>query len=239
MAVLDDNVQKKISLLQEKINLHRTYAHKQGRFSLFDAKFARDTFNNNKSYEHLKSLYEIIEDWDVACNLPYDVGYSLDRLATDYTVMIHRTNLGLNKNKPGLEYNKKLLSIMNNGLMNFGHANAISGGTSPYMTPLTLTMTPLKGITGYINLISSYKANDTIVIATFPKELVSEDGNLTSEFNYSYIYDLSDKIPIVKKEFLTGVILKKNNGFDEFYSRDKVINTIGNNLGSGNFDKNY
>lgn len=228
MDILDNNVQKKILLLQEKINLHRTNAHKQGRFSLFDAKFARDIFDNNKNYEYLWSLYEIIEDWDVSCNLPYDVGYSLDRLANDYTVMIHRTNLGLNKNKPGLEYNKKLLNIMEKGLMNFGHANAVSAGTSSYIIPLTLTMTSLKGLTGYINLISSYKSNDAIIIATFPKELVNDNGYLATRAKYSDIYDLNaEKIPIVKKEFLTGIILKKTNKLDEFYSRWKVIDTIG------------
>ena len=115
---------------------------------------------------------------------------------------------------------------MNEGLKNYGHANAIGGGAFSRDIPsLTLTMTPLKGLTGYINLISSYKSNDAIIFAFFPKQLVKEDGEIVEQSKYSEVYDLSQYPPKIKTEHMMGVILKKDNGFDEFYTRDEVINS--------------
>ena len=74
---------RKISLLKQKIEAHKFDAHNHGRFSLFDAKFVVNSFNKNLNYESAKSYYEIIEDWDEKCNLLYEVGISLDKLATD------------------------------------------------------------------------------------------------------------------------------------------------------------
>ena len=215
---------RKISLLKEKIEAHKFDAHNHGRFSLFDAKFAVDSFNKNLNYESAKSYYEIIEDWDEKCNLPYEVGVSLDKLATDNTVMIHRTHLGLDTSTEGLIYNDVLFDIMNDGLKNQGHANAVGGSAFSDLPPsLTLTMTPLKGLSGYVNLLASYKSNDVIIVAAFPKELVDDEGEVTDQSRYCDIYDLSEFPPRVKKKYMVGAILKKDNGLDEFYLRDEVI----------------
>lgn len=53
----------KIRLLQEKVKLRRNEAHKEGRFSLFDAKFATDAFSKGTKYEYLSMNYEMISGW--------------------------------------------------------------------------------------------------------------------------------------------------------------------------------
>ena len=220
---------KKIFLLKRKIDICRLKAHNNGRFSLFDAKFAIDFFSKNLNYGKLKSYYDFILDWDEMCNLPYEVGIMLDKLTANNTVMIHRTNLNLDVNSEGLTINDALYNIMYDGLKNYGHLNA-GGGVSFNSKPpsLTLTMTPLVGLTGYINLVSSYKSNDVIVVVTFPKDKVNSDGEIVDDSKIADVYDLSETYPRVKREFMVGVILKKNNKLDEFYTRDEIINAKDN-----------
>ena len=48
------------------------------------------------------------------------------------------------------------------------------------------------------------------------------------------IYDLSRDNPQIKSEYMVGAILKKNNGFDEFYTKDEIINPrINQNISDG------
>ena len=91
-------------------------------------------------------------------------------------------------------------------------------------------MTPLVGLTGYINLVAPYKENDTVIFAVFPKDLVDEDGQLVNGHQYSDIYDLSEKHPRIKSEFMLGALLKKDNSLDEFYTKDEIINSIKNSM---------
>ena len=216
----------KIMLLKEKVKIRRNAAHKKGRFSLFDAKFATDIFSKGTKYEYLNLSYDMISGWDEICNLPYDVGVSLDRLANDSTVMVHRTRLDLDRDSQGLTCNEVLHSIMDEGLKNYGHMNAVGGGAFSSEPPsLTLTMTPLTGISGYINLLGSYHDNDTTIIAAVPKELVDSKGYVNKNVPWDKVYDLSEYPPKVKREFMVGAILKKNNGLDEFYTRDEIVAT--------------
>lgn len=229
---------RKIALLKKKVELKKETAMKNGKFSLFHTKFSNDIFNNPKSYEGLKSTYEILESWEDICNLPYNVGVSLDAFVNDpnLVVMIHRANLSLDKNISGLPNSETLQDIMENGLINYGHLNAYGGSALIGVPDLALTMTSMKGLSGYINLVSSYKDNDTIIISAFPKAkydengklisgLVDEDGHIVDKSKASEIYDLSKTNPQIKKEYMMGAIIKKNNGFDEFYTRDEIINS--------------
>ena len=213
---------RKKDLLLKKIGLQREEAHKNGRFSMFDI----GIINENMNYDSLRNMYTILNSWESSCNIPYSVGESLITLMKDNTVMIHRTNLGLDINQEGLDFNDDLIDIMSNGLKNQGHINAAGGGafTKGY-PPLTLTMTSLEGLSGFINLVSSYKENDTIIITAFPKDLVNKEGNLVQGHNYSEIYELDDNIPRVKNQYMVGAILKKKNRLDEFYTRDEIIKT--------------
>lgn len=220
---------QKIALLKKKIEIHTTHAHKQGKFSLFDTSFANEFFSKDLTYEQLKSYYDIVTEWEQKCNLPYEVGISIDKIAKDNTVMVHRANLELSKDSDGLPYNESLFNIMNEGLKNYGHLNATGGGATSYIPPsLTLTMTPLKGLAGYINLIASYKSNDAIILAAFPKDLVNSEGEIVDNSRCGEVYDLSDFPPKVQQQFMVGAILKKSNGLDQFYTRDEIINSMDN-----------
>ena len=208
----------------KKIELIREKAHINGKFSMFDTNYAKEVINEDISYNSLKTIFDNLNSWEDDCNIPYEVGESLNTFAKDNTVMIHRTNLGLNTNQKGLEYNESLVSIMRDGLKNYGHLNAGGGGAiingAP---PLTLTMTPLEGLSGFINLLGPYKSNDTIIITAFPKELVDKDGNLVKGHDYSEIYDFDENIPKVKNQYIVGAIIKKENSLDEFYTRDYIL----------------
>ncbi len=222
---------RKVRLLKQKIELCKKNMHNKGKFSLFNTKFAKEYLSKDLDYEALKWIYDVITGWEEYNNIPYNVGESLDKLTEENIVMIHRTKLDLDKNKEGLEYNSKLLNIMSDGLINYGHANAVGGGAYSNEPPsLTLTMTPLEGLTGYINLVSSYKENDIVIFAAFPKELLDKDGQIIDMSRYSDIYDLSEYPPKIKKEYMLGALLKKDNGLDEFYTRDEIINTKENSM---------
>ena len=54
----------KIRLLKEKVKAYRRAAHEQGKFSLFDAKFATDMFSKGTNYDYLNWNYEVILDYD-------------------------------------------------------------------------------------------------------------------------------------------------------------------------------
>ena len=224
----------KVKLLKEKVEAHRLAAHREGRFSLFDARFSIEDFSKTSNYDYLKWLYETLLEWEKKCNLPYDVGMFLDKIASDNTVMIHRTRLGLDADSEGLNCTEELYSIMNEGLKNYGHANAVGGGAFSDLPPgLTLTMTPLKGMAGYINLLASYHSNDTVVVSVFPKGLLFDDGEIIDNSFYDKIYDLSVFPPKVKREFMAGAILKKKNGLDEFYTRDEIVESFNATKKSG------
>lgn len=231
MKIFED---RKITLLREKVEAHKRDAHINGKFSLFDAKFSKDAFSGNNSYDYLNWHYDLLLDWDEKCNLPYEIGVSLDKLAEDNTVMIHRTRLDLDSDSSGLDCNDSLYSIMNDGLKNYGHANAVGGGAYSDLPPsLTLTMTPLTGTAGYINLLASYHSNDAVIISAFPKDLVDSTGEIINNPTYDQVYDLSEYPPRVRKGFMVGAILKKNNGLDEFYTRDEIIDSYNNSKKSG------
>ena len=146
----------------------------------------------------------------------------LDNLSESNQVFIHRTNLGLDKEIDGIPESDDLYSIMHDGLKNYGHINAVGGGAVSKNPPsLCLTMSHFKGFSGYINLLSKYMDNDTIIISSFPNDIIDNDG--CARRDYSDIYDLSNDIPSVKPEYMLGALLKKNDGFWHYYSKDEII----------------
>ena len=229
----------KIKLLRKKIEAKKKAAEMNGKFSLFHAKTVIDTFNVTASYSAMKSIYDIIDSWEGYCNIPYNIGVSLDKLVSNpnIVVCIHRTNLNLDRSASGIDPKEDLISIMESGLINYGHINAAGGpGFIKTLPDLSLTMTSLDGIGGYINLVAPYKNNDVIILAAFPKAkfdskgklisgLVKSDGHIVGFSKASKIYDLSKNGPKVKSNFIIGAILKKDNGLDEFYTRDEIINS--------------
>ena len=214
---------RKIRLCKEKIDAIEKDAKNNNRFSLFMAKFSKDLLKGVNDYDLFSDYYNCILGHDEDCKLFYKEGLMLDNLSETNQVFIHRTNLYLDESVEGVPINDDLYSIMHDGLKNYGHMNAAGGSAfSKEPQSLCLTMSHFKGLAGYINLLSQYKYNDTIIISSFPKDIIDNDGCAIND--YSDIYDLSGSVPSVKPEFMLGALLKKDDGFWHYYSKEEIIN---------------
>lgn len=224
-----DNI--KINLLKKKIETEKEISKKNNRFSLFHTKIFNDYINSSNNYEALESIYNVGNSWKG--NLSYNFGISLEDFVNrdDLSVCVHRTYLGLDSESSGLPQSSVLNSIMSDGLINNGHANAFGGSAFLEGYPsLSLTTTPIDGVGGYVNFIAPYKDNDATIIMAFPTEYVSKDGNIIKG-NEDKIYDISNDLYYIKPEYIIGALLKKENGFDEFHLRDEILNsTINKNI---------
>ena len=212
--------ERKINKIKEEIETWKNNLHNQGKFSLFDAKFAQDRLESFNDLENYKYFSSMLFGWDKMCNLSYTFGKNLDKLANENAILIHRTNLMLDKNMSGIPSSEILYKIMKEGLRNLGHLS--SGGYSS-MPALSETTTLLENIHGYINLITPYKDNDTVILLSLPKNMVNEEGNLINSEDYEKICDVAPGYAAIKPEYILGAILKKENALDEFYSRDEII----------------
>ena len=235
----------KIAKIKEDIENIKAKALEDDRYSIFNSFAVKDMLNKTITSDDLKYVFDLVNEWDLKCNLSYEVGVSLNYLASKCSVYIHRTNLGIDKNYEGIPNNDALNSIMVNGLENHGHANAVGGSAFLNELPdLGLTMSYLGDLTGWINLIGSYKVNDTIIIAAFPKEYVDNNGikrtdakGVETKKYYEYIYDTSKLVPRIKTDYLVGAVIKGNNKLWQFHSRERIINNLYDKLNSNEEEK--
>ena len=211
-------VDERVKEIKDRIELIKQEAETKGRFSLFHAQYMIDLFDRMTEYDKVEYFYDLIKGHDEKCKIPYEVGMQIDKLVSTERVYIHRTKFYLNTDNHNDPECDQLYSIMNDGLKNYGHTNA--GGKVAGLPNLDLTMSPLEGIPGYINLVSSYKDNDTVIIAAFPKNVLKEDGYPVKD--YSDIYDMVDNTPAVKPQYIVGALLKKDEGFWDFYYRNEI-----------------
>ncbi|MBR4830571.1 MAG: hypothetical protein IKZ96_02250 [Bacilli bacterium] len=209
-------------LILHKVEIEKEKAVRSYRFSLFCTGFANEIFSTTTKYKDLKFFYDMIKANDKLCDLCYPEGEYIDQIANTSDAFIHRTHLGINPNESGIPKNENLINIMTTGLRNYGHLNA-SGGSAitTYLPPLSRTMTPLKGITGYINLLSPYKDNDAVIIAAFPKFLVDEDGRPTT--SYDDIYNMEEDAPSIKPDYIKGAMVRKGDGNWHYYSKSELL----------------
>jgi hypothetical protein len=221
---------RKTKVLKDKIENIKTQAEADGRFSLFHTNYANDVFNQKIDYDKYEYVYTLLEDNDKKCNLPYEAGLYLDELSKNSAVYIHRTNLFLDKNSEDVPQSDALYSIMSDGLKNFGHVNAAGGvGITNGVPPIGCTMTPMTGFTGYINLLSPWQNNDTVIVASFPKDMLDEEGNLLGDYKDSDLYDLSLDTPTIKPEYMVGAFIVSDNGLWKYYSKDKIVKSLSEN----------
>ena len=202
-------------------------AHKNGRYSFFENDFAKEYFEGCmklNDFDRYITLYNMVEGWDDVCNLSLETGEyisSLWREDVDKIPAIHRVNVGEIKLDGTVPTNSNLLSIMRDGLINNGHA--MQGALVKGAPDISLTATPLDSFTGMINLLASYKNNNVIVILQFPRLLVDKDLKFTTPGAANTIYNKEDNIHIIKPEYVLGAIIKREDGLDEFYSREQLL----------------
>lgn len=217
----------KLKKLQELIDQKRKKNKENGKYSLFYSKKIDNIFfkYKNAKYSSIKDLYNMISSWDNRCKLSYEDGVSLDEISNDpnYTIAIHRTNLGLDN----ISKSNELKDIMTNGLTNYGHMNAFGGSGFIKSPHLGLTTSVFSGIDGYINLIASYKNNDAVIIFAFPSDIVN--GELDIKKNHEQeIYNYDERYmyqATIKPEYIIGVLVKGKEGkLDKFYTREELLN---------------
>lgn len=217
----------KMNLLKKKIEAIKQKEQARGAFSLFHAKIVEDFINSATNYKGMKYAFDLVDSYSGKYNLPYNFGISLENFINkeDLVVCIRRMNLGLDKEKPGIPSSDELFHLMNDGVENHGHSNAVGGSAFVNDLPdLTLCSTSVSNLGGYINLVSSYHDSDSTIVMVFPTTLVSKSGNIIKG-KEKEIYNTDSFFPTIKPEYVIGTLLKKDNGFDEFYTRSEIVNT--------------
>ena len=216
----------KLKQLLLKVELLNKQHEENGFYSLLQTKYVQDYIDKllksgdvKKTYIALKNFYDISLRLDSEVQINYQVGKIIDDIVSDKTsdVLIHRTNLYLDEN----DTSNALKSIMENGLINYGHTNAMGGTAFLNMAPsLGLTTTPLNGLSGYINLLSSWHENDSIIIIKIPKGLLDSDFDYINEND---IYNQLDGKYYIKPEYMVGNIVRKNNKLNKLYTKEEIL----------------
>ena len=170
-------------------------------------------------------VYDTIVGWDDICSISYEDGQLINELMNDKDNIIafHRTRFNYREDN-GLLHSDNLDNIMCNGLINFGDKNAIGGSVFSSIPPsINKTMTPLIGIAGIIQLVGSYKSNNTVVFASFPRELVDDELKLKNDKDIDKIYYKDGIEYVIRPEYIQGAIIKNNNGFDKYYLKNEIL----------------
>ena len=212
--------------LRADLEKYKESRKSRGAFSLFHSKIVSDYLDKCDTYGKLKGAIKLVDSWEKSNNIPYNVGISLEALINreDLVVCIHRTNKGLNRDVSGLPDSEELRRIMQVGLENYGHINAGGGSAFHEGYPdLTNTTSSISNLGGYINLVGSLKNNDTTIILAFPSSLVDKSGNIIDRSKCNMIYNVENGISVIKPEYIVGALLKKTNGFDEFYTKGEIL----------------
>lgn len=218
----DPRIIEKEEEVREKIDK----AHAQGRYSFFENDFAYEFLDKcvkENDYDRYMVFYDMIDGWDRECNLSLETGQYIGNLwlsDPNKIPAIHRTYLDGYTYQNGMPYSEDLFNIMEEGLYNYGHANL---GAVVGIPDLSLTTTPLDSFTGMINLIASYKHNNTTIIMQFPRELVDNSMGFTSKEAIDTIYDQSTGYCVIKPEYILGAVVKSDDGFDQFYSKEQIL----------------
>lgn len=213
--------------LRNKIYKKIDLARVEDRYSLFEFDCVKKKFFNDfTNTDAIESLYDLLEGWDSSSRIPYNTGVLLNELIEDKNIVpaIHRTKFKYT-NIGDYKHNDDLENIMQNGLYNNGHANAVGGTAVQDGIPdVLLTMTPLRNISGIINLVGRLRGSNTTVIAAFPKELVTEDLENKRGMETS-LYDYHDSFYYIKPEYIVGALIKDNDRskLDAFYLKNEIL----------------
>ena len=191
-------------------------ATKEGRFSLFMVNDLQAALNNpTVKTENIEFVLDICEKWDPYCNIPLEFGLFLERESRNpnYVMGVHRTNASMDD----------LQNIMTEGLVNYGHLFS-SGAILLHAPDLDLTYTPLNGLTGFLNIVGSYKGNDKVVISAFPTDVVDRFLFMKDKSKANRIYTKEGEYGYrVKPEYMIAAIIKNKNGLDEVKLRSEFL----------------
>lgn len=213
-------------IVEKKLELEKILKQAliDNRYSLYEFDYLKDLLTRSEGindYEKYELFYKMIGGWDQICKLTRDSGNFInDKMKNkDMILGIHRSNLGDMELTDGILSNVNLASIMNDGLINNGHG--MQGGISN-VPSVSLTVSPLEGVSGFINLVSNYKNNNVVILLEFPRELLDEDLHFINDESASKIYLEKDGIRYINPDYILGSIVK-HDGIDEFYSKEQLM----------------
>ena len=220
-----DTLDPKIAKKKEELAAILNKAFDDGRYSFFEFDRIKEILakcEKINKYDKYEFFFDLAHGWDEQCNLSRTAGEQINTFMRDESnvTAIHRTDVGRITTKEGLPNNKNINSIMNEGLINNGHAMQ---GAYTDIPPLSLTTSPLITFGDLINLVGSYKNNNVTIILQYPRELVTDDLHFTSEELGKKFYSGEGKEHVIEPEYVMGVIVKSKDGLDEFYSREQLL----------------
>ena len=214
----------RIEELKSKIEKTIMTAQMEQRFSFFEFNDVAETLKRCEQLndaEKYNFFYDLSSNWDKHCHLSRKAGELINRLSkkdSNVTLAIHRTYLGPIKEKNGIPSTEILNSIMQNGLINNGHA--MQGATT--QTPLlSLTTSPLYSMGDMINLLASYKGSNGTILLAFPKDKVDKDLDFINN-SEKVIYRKENNINYIRPEYILGAILKQDGGLDKYYTKEQL-----------------
>ena len=192
---------------------------------LLDNKYSLFSFDNVKdylkkaqdldNYDAYSYLFQILYEKNSWATISLSTGEYLNKLIKDCdgVLGIHRANIGKIDYIDGIPTNINLSDIVNNGFINNGH---LSSGVISKNPSMSLAVSPFYDINGLLNLVSSYKNNNVIILFQFPDDIMSKDLYFKVDPKNFYQSD-----NCVSPKYILGVIIKENNKF-EFYSLEQL-----------------
>ncbi len=221
---------RKIKQLLLEIEMYKKKFESMGLFSLLHTKYMEDFIkksldknNNNKQLKTtqlLKFCLDTAKSNDSVTQVDLGVGKKIEELVNDEKNMmfIHRAKLYLDENNTS----KDLESIMRDGLINYGHINAKGGVAYSLGAPsIGTTLTPMIGLSGYVNLLSNWHNNDSVIVFSIPRELLDEDNDFIDN---NLAYNNVDGKYYIKPEYIVGNIVKKDSKLVSFDLKEDILN---------------
>lgn len=175
-----------------------------GIFYFMGSSLVEKYLKSGKYNPNIDMLLGMYRDWDSVRAIPKELGDEVQRIVDDPTqvIGIHRTNdMGL-----GFHNNPILKSIVEEGLMNNGHA--MSSGSYTEVPSPRLTISFDNSLLASIILLktsySSFKPTNLALVYSFPADALTPDGEIIPGHEED-IYILGETPVRIKPEFLAGV----------------------------------
>lgn len=216
-TIVNDNSNK---ILDLKMTIHEIIDKDllDNKYSLFSFDIVKDYLRKAQdldNYNAYSYLFRILYKKNSVATISLSTGDYLNNLLKDCNGVlgIHRTYVGKIDYIDGIPTNINLSDILNNGFINNGH---LSSGVISKNPSMSLAVSPFYDINGLLNLVSSYKNNNVIILFQFPNDIMSKDLYFKVDPKSFYQSDNS-----VSSEYILGVIIKDNNKYD-FYSLEQL-----------------
>ncbi len=210
------NNKRKI-LFSEKVKAAILEKNSSGLFSLFETnEFARQfgEVKNKKQFAFLYTLYKANDDSHI---ISEELGKKLKELENDpnYCYGVHRTYMDLD--------GEVIKDVVSSGINATGHS--AQGAFEENAPNPSLNFTPLNGLAGYINLLSSYKDNNIAIICKFPKDKVDKDLQLRNKNDFNGVYIKTPNGYVVSPENIDCVVsFDGEERYPTVHSKEEILN---------------